>query len=325
MYFEKESLQNNIGDDLDKRNRNFEKIESDTTMMATNLVTNGDFSNGATGWNGSWDMVVTNGYMVATNERQYKYKDIVSSVGDKLFVSVNMRGVSDSKPAVWVFDYGTYTNMLEVLGVSGNVWVRKSMIFSPKLGGIRVMLNHYGRTLVMEAHYDDVIVINLTATFGAGKEPTVEQMDEIMSKFENSWFDGTANLFQANATLNKLMALGKEKANKVQEAWITPTLLNGFTGDVRYRKTETGMLQIVGKLESPTALGSEVLDIFTLPIAYIPVRFSNSVPGKFEIIEDAFYTFRTAKVVLSQYTKTVVIYAGQNATSWHFNICTPLD
>ena len=115
------------------------------------------------------------------------------------------------------------------------------------------------------------------------------------------------------------------KANKVQEAWITPTLLNGFTGDVRYRKTETGMLQIVGYLKSPTVLSSEVLDIFTLPIAYIPVRFSNSVPGKFEIIEDAFYTFRAAKVVLSPYTKTVTMYAGQNSTSWHFNIVTPLD
>ena len=115
------------------------------------------------------------------------------------------------------------------------------------------------------------------------------------------------------------------KANKVQEAWITPTLLNGFTGDVRYRKTETGMLQIVGNLKSPTALGIEVLDIFTLPIPYIPVRFSNSGHGKFEIIEDAFYTFRTAKVVISQYTKTVVMYAGQNSTSWHFNIVTPLD
>ena len=115
------------------------------------------------------------------------------------------------------------------------------------------------------------------------------------------------------------------KVNKVQEAWITPTLLNGFTGDVRYRKTETGMLQIVGYLKSPTALGSGGLDIFTLPIAYIPVRFSNSVPGKFEIIEDAFYTFRAAKVVLSPYTKTVIMYAGQNSTSWHFNIVTPLD
>ena len=270
MYFEKESLQNNIGDDLDKRNRNFEKIESDTTMMATNLITNGDFSNGATGWNGSWDMVVTNGYMVATNERQYKYKDIVSSVGDRLFVSVNMRGVSGYKPAVRVFDYGTYTNMLVVLGVSGNVWVRKSLIFSPKLGGIRVMLNHYGRTVDMEAHYDDVIVINLTATFGAGNEPTVEQMDEIMSKFENSWFDGTKNLFHASETLNTIRNLYTDKANKVQEAWITPTLLNGWvaTMPVSYCKDEFGIVRVKGFVNSGT-IGSTV---FTLPIGYRPTH-----------------------------------------------------
>ena len=33
--------------DVDAR---FEDVEADTTMMGTNLVTNGDFSNGTTGW-----------------------------------------------------------------------------------------------------------------------------------------------------------------------------------------------------------------------------------------------------------------------------------
>ena len=39
--------------------------------------------------------------------------------------------------------------------------------------------------------YKNILVINLTTTFGAGNEPTKEQMDQIMEQFPNSWFNGT--------------------------------------------------------------------------------------------------------------------------------------
>lgn len=41
------------------------------------------------------------------------------------------------------------------------------------------------------------LIINLTETFGAGNEPTNEQMDKLLLRFPNSWFDGTVNLFNA--------------------------------------------------------------------------------------------------------------------------------
>ena len=96
MYFEKESLQNNIGDDLDKRNRNFEKIESDITMMATNKITNGDFSNGTTGWGVmNSTLSTTNNTMSITgvggggdtNSRMSQSISIAPVIGKKIYVA----------------------------------------------------------------------------------------------------------------------------------------------------------------------------------------------------------------------------------------------
>ena len=55
------------------------------------------------------------------------------------------------------------------------------------------------------------------------------------------------------------------KANKKQEAWITPALLHGATGTVQYRKTETGRVEFRGTLRSNTGDS-----LFVLPTGYKP-------------------------------------------------------
>ena len=42
-------------------------------------------------------------------------------------------------------------------------------------------------------HLDNVVLIDLTAAFGAGNEPTKEQMDAMLSQFPNSYFNGTVS------------------------------------------------------------------------------------------------------------------------------------
>ena len=85
--------------------------------------------------------------------------------------------------------------------------------------------------------------IDLTATFGAGKEPTLAEMDRLMARFPNCWFDGVK-------PIQTIETLYQEKANKVQEAWITPTFLNGWATSagypVGYMKDELGLVQFKG-------------------------------------------------------------------------------
>ena len=61
------------------------------------------------------------------------------------------------------------------------------------------------------------------------------------------------------------------KANKAQEEWITPTLLNGFTNTVvplRYKKDSLGFVHIQGQVENITTDKT----IFVLPVGYRPDR-----------------------------------------------------
>ena len=58
---------------------------------------------------------------------------------------------------------------------------------------------------------------------------------------------------------------------KVQEAWITPTLLSGFTSDVvplRYKKDSLGFVHIQGQVENITTTKR----VFVLPVGYRPDR-----------------------------------------------------
>jgi len=62
------------------------------------------------------------------------------------------------------------------------------------------------------------------------------------------------------------------KANKAQEAWITPTLLNGWSSavsgfhDVGYMKDEMGFVHLRGRITN----GTINVDIFLLPVGYRP-------------------------------------------------------
>ena len=55
------------------------------------------------------------------------------------------------------------------------------------------------------------------------------------------------------------------KADKIQEDWLTPTLLNGATGDIQFRKNQFGRVEFRGKIT-----GKQGSSTFNLPIGYRP-------------------------------------------------------
>jgi hypothetical protein len=120
----------------------------------------------------------------------------------------------------------------------------------------------------MEVQY--VFVLDLTTIFGSGNEPSAKEVDVMLAKFTNSWFDGTVNPF-----LNLKEALtyaNKNKANIAQEAWITPTFVNSwvnFDGGYNltgYYKDSLGIVHIKGRAKS----GAAGTTIFSLPAGYRP-------------------------------------------------------
>ncbi|RLJ90114.1 hypothetical protein [Planococcus citreus] len=103
--------------------------------------------------------------------------------------------------------------------------------------------------------------LNLTQAFGAGNEPTVEEMDSLLAFYPESWFDGTVNLAENKKFVKFLLNQVRGKANKHQEGWITPTLLNGWTGEVKYRKNQFGVLEVYLKGVSGGALAKPLFNL----------------------------------------------------------------
>jgi hypothetical protein len=254
-------------------------------LLATNLVTNGDFSNGTTGWsannstistsantlintgNGSGQFPRTNGGSIFANNQTYY---------------VRMRARVTNSNAVEMFIGHGPSAIARITVPIINQWYQVTGVVSNPLNAELRIYHSYADSAtangkVMEVQY--VSVLNLTQIFGAGNEPTKEQMDAMLSYFPNSWFNGTQDLLPLLNVVKQLNA----KANKTQEAWITPTLLNGYTNaagiTTQYMKDEMGFVHVKGVVTG----GSSGL-IFNLPVGYRPphtVGFATSVNGVF--------------------------------------------
>jgi hypothetical protein len=114
-------------------------------------------------------------------------------------------------------------------------------------------------------YVDNVLALDLTAIFGSGNEPTLAEMDRMLAKFPNSWFDGTVNPLLSVPEL--LIYANKNKANIAQEDWITPTLVNGWANtSARYYKDNFGIVRLKGSVANGTTTGGTIL--FNLPAGY---------------------------------------------------------
>lgn len=164
-------------------------------------------------------------------------------------IILNVASVTDSE-----YTTESYTQIVKVVTVSTlPVNYASSALFSGN-GGTNC-----------NAKIKDYLLVNLTETFGAGKEPTQDEFKRLMARFPNSWFDGVK-------PIQTIETLYQEKANKVQEAWITPTLLNGWTNYgtdiIKMYKDEFGIVHIRGRIRGGTGLSA----LITLPVGYRPAQ-----------------------------------------------------
>ena len=185
----------------------------------------------------------------------------------------------------------------------------------------------YANTVAGSEYFiDHIIIVNLTEEFGVGKEPTKEWMDFLISQtgYFEEYFLGDAWQVQ------ELMRMNNVKANKQQQAWITPTLLNGFTGDVKYRKTDFGQLEMRGYLEYPSALNTNSNPVFAFVDSYTPAWIRSSgysdMRLKMTLERDAaLITGGTARSSISGYNNSFYITDGGGGTRWHINALIPMD
>lgn len=271
---------------------NADKISANTDLLASNLITNGNFTS-TDGWTTAGGTLnASANVLTATASGGFAFqrfqKNVSLTNGHKFYARIKYRVTNSNCVRIYFGQTlsGTTTELGSLSNPTINTWYNRSVAFTGN-GATEFRLYHaYADTAtangkVMESQY--VAILDLTTIFGAGNEPTVKQMDVMMSRFANSWFDATPT------QLSTIETLQLDKANKTQEDWITPTLLNGWTSyaghAVQYYKDEFNVVHIRGRA-IPTGATNSIL--FTLPTGYKPSRTirgsGSSGDGLFAII-----------------------------------------
>lgn len=158
----------------------------------TNLCTNGDFSNGTTGWSSISALIQneSNTLAITTNAQYGGARQTFSTViGRKYYISAKV--------------YGKTTNYALILGIgatitnvpSNDTWNRLSFIFTATSTSSIFGVQDNAISSWSKYFIDDVVFIDLPTTYGAGNEPTKAQCDVLFgTTLFSNYLSGTQNV-----------------------------------------------------------------------------------------------------------------------------------
>lgn len=174
-------------------------------VCLTNLIVNGDFSKGMTGWtSGGGSITALGNVATITGSGSTSYPQFLQTCvgcaisGHSIYGAVKQRALSSNASEIGFMVQDSVSNKYipEIDNPIANQWyVHSGMLKFTGSGNIAAKpYSLYADSAtaagkVMDIQY--VLLFDLTKTFGSGNEPTKSQMDTIMSTFPNNWFNGT--------------------------------------------------------------------------------------------------------------------------------------
>lgn len=185
----------------------FKTVFDSSQLASKNISPNGSFKNNLTGWTTVASVAtVTSGELklTATGADGRIYAPISFNANDVIYRTGLIKTTSNK------------------VGIGGS-----SVLFKPHSGSGKYervsdsrMYNQYYMSIVdtRTSGWDDIyaknlLAINLTQTFGKGKEPTAAEMDKLINKFPDGWFESGVNnpLLDFKEVYFKLRDLSKPK------------------------------------------------------------------------------------------------------------------
>ena len=175
----------------DHANRSVELAGKADKVVIKNIADNGDFSQGSTGW----DLQVLSltdmqGTFVSTTGGYYPrvLQPIRSDIGDKIYIisKFKLAGDIDGVEYVKLTANNWYSTINPVItsGIENDKYYELSAIDEVMdidgKAGLSTKIDKSLDGLIITLTIDYISFINLTVTFGAGNEPTKEEMDELI-------------------------------------------------------------------------------------------------------------------------------------------------
>lgn len=199
-----------------------------TDVPAKNLISNGNFGNGTAGFSGfNATISAANNTLTVTgtgagSSVQAWFNNPQWINGQVYYARVRARVLNDQASSLRLASYPSSSLDAVRNSPTENEWytlsARASYAGATSGSGTRLQIYTIypspaaAAGQVTEVQY--MLLINLTQVFGAGNEPSREQMDELLAQFPNSWFDGARNLFNAR----HFMSMYFEKIRELENA-----------------------------------------------------------------------------------------------------------
>lgn len=166
-----------------------ELLGEGSSITIENEVVNGNFEEGVEGWGTTLcDATVQDNTLtkVSTEVHSRVTQTIERIVGDKYYYTL-LAKTTDNTIGI----YATQPVERSNNHTGSNEFERISVIHIPTHPTAEIRFG-YSSTHPSLAEIKEVMVINLTKTFGAGNEPTVGEMDNLIEQI--GWFDDTSNI-----------------------------------------------------------------------------------------------------------------------------------
>lgn len=250
---------------------------SSDEFLALNLINNGDFSNGLTG---GWESTnSTTSVSVGANNTaagtsvfaQINQSLVNLTVGDKYYlkasvipdvgadyIAIGLTKASESQALINNPEQG------EKISISG--------VFTTTDTNAQVFVRHRYPTvesaLGKTANINHVLVINLSAIFGKGYEPSKTETDDLMMSFPNGWFDGSTSLADSEFVYRKLIATDERYA-PILEIPRTGMMVKG-DNDVYHGRQITGTTNQIEVLNGDGVAGHPTIKIPNNPTLMRP-------------------------------------------------------
>ncbi|MDD4700341.1 MAG: hypothetical protein PHV07_08855 [Oscillospiraceae bacterium] len=210
--------------------KTLKQVEDYASVKIENLIINGGFENpDLTNWSPAafrkrYDIAKTGLKSIGvvnsggTFYTQYGYTEIPTVIGNIYYTSawcyvvVASPNNRLSKYNAGGFASGvssTYNNSLL------NEWQNNSILFTATAESTRILNGDTASTsAAREVYYDNVITIDLTTAFGAGNEPTKDEMDLLISTLGIDYFEGEITI-PAQKIMQWQLALIRKNKNAI--------------------------------------------------------------------------------------------------------------
>jgi len=157
-------------------------------LPVTNMVANGDFSQGTSGWTLGGGVTVSDKKLVfnvgaVPSIKSFTQVDII--VGHKYYFAFEL--IENTEGVLFLGSDGFTSTYVPIVNNTNTLGRNSLIVEAAYKHNLYLTTQQY---IGFIGKLTNIALIDLTATFGAGNEPTLEQCDVIFP----DWFDGTQNM-----------------------------------------------------------------------------------------------------------------------------------